>query len=69
MYKDEIGYEKGEVQKRKIVKIEIFSVDERITTISGITAIMRKKRKEFPIDFFFLLKNSLNLLFFFLAAA
>jgi hypothetical protein len=46
MYKDETGYEKGEVKKRKIVETEIFSVDERITIISGIIAIMGKKEQE-----------------------
>ncbi|HWR24729.1 MAG TPA: IS110 family transposase [Methanosarcina sp.] len=43
MYEDETGYEKGEVQKRKIVETETFSVDERITIISGIIAIMGNK--------------------------
>jgi transposase len=33
MYKDETGYEKREVKKRKIIETQIFSVDERITTI------------------------------------
>jgi transposase len=35
MYKDVTGYEKGEVQKRKIVETETFSVDERITVINN----------------------------------
>ncbi len=46
MYEDETGYEKGDVKKRKIVETEIFSVDERITIISGIIAIMGKKDQE-----------------------
>ncbi len=46
MYEDETGYEKGEIQKRKIVETEIFSVDERIKIISGIIAIMGKKDGE-----------------------
>jgi len=46
MYEDETGYQKGEVQKRKIVETEIFSVDERITIISGIFAIMGKEDRE-----------------------
>ncbi|MDR7667089.1 IS110 family transposase [Methanosarcina sp. Z-7115] len=46
MYEDETGYKKGEIQKRKIVETEIFSVDERIKIISGIFAIMKKKDLE-----------------------
>ena len=46
MYEDETGYEKGEVKKRKIVETEMFSVDERITIISGIIAIMGNKEEE-----------------------
>ena len=46
MYEDETGYKKGEIQKRKIVETEIFSVDERIKIISGIFAIMGKKDPE-----------------------
>ena len=46
MYEDETGYEKGEVQKRKIVETETFSVDERITIISGIIAIIGNKEQE-----------------------
>jgi transposase len=46
MYDDETGYQKGEVQKKKIVETEIFSVDERITIISGIFAIMGKDDRE-----------------------
>jgi hypothetical protein len=30
MYEGDIGYQKGEIQKRKIVETEIFSVDKRI---------------------------------------
>ena len=46
MYEDETGYQKGEIQKRKIFETEIFSVDERIKIISGIFAIMGKKDQE-----------------------
>ena len=46
MYEDETGYKKGEFQKRKIVEIEIFSVDERIKIISEIFAIMGKEKRE-----------------------
>jgi transposase len=46
MYEDETGYQKGEIQKRKIIETEIFSVDERIKIISGIFAIMGKKDQE-----------------------
>jgi transposase len=46
MYEDEIGYEKGEVQKRKIVETDTFSVDERITIISGIIAIIGNEEQE-----------------------
>jgi transposase len=46
MYKDETGYQKGEIQKRKIIETEVFSVDERIKIISGIFAIMGKKDQE-----------------------
>ena len=46
MYEDETGYEKGEVQKRKIVETETFSIDERITIISGIIAIIGNKEGE-----------------------
>jgi transposase len=46
MYEDETGYEKGEIQKRKIVETEIFTVDERITIISGLIAIMGKEEEE-----------------------
>jgi len=42
MYEDEMGYEKGEIKKRKIVENEPFSVDERISIFSGIAAIVRK---------------------------
>jgi transposase len=43
MYEDETGYKKGEVQKKKIVEAETFSVDERIKIIRGIIAIMENK--------------------------
>jgi transposase len=46
MYEDETGYEKGEIQKRKIVETETFTVDERITIISGLIAIMGKEDRE-----------------------
>lgn len=43
MYEDGTGYQKGEIQKKKIVEIEPFSIDESIKIISGIIAIVRKK--------------------------
>ncbi len=46
MYEDETGYQKGEIQKKKIVETEPFSVDERIKIISGIIAIMGKEECE-----------------------
>ncbi|HEX9251719.1 MAG TPA: IS110 family transposase [Ignavibacteriaceae bacterium] len=46
MYEDKTGYEKGEIQKRKIVQTEIFSIDERIKIISGIIVIMGKEEEE-----------------------
>ena len=46
MCEDETGYQKEEVQKRKIVETEIFSVDEHIKTIGGIIAIMGKEERE-----------------------
>ena len=46
IYEDETGYEKGDVKKRKIVETEAFSVDERITIISGLIAIMGDKEGE-----------------------
>jgi transposase len=46
MYEDKSGYQKREIQKRKIVETEIFSVDKRIKIISGIIAIMEKEDKE-----------------------
>ena len=46
MCEDETRSKKGEIQKRKIVETEIFSVDERIKIISGIFAIMGKKDSE-----------------------
>ena len=46
MYEDETGYKKGEIQKRKIVETETFSVDERIKIISEIIAIMGKEEGE-----------------------
>jgi len=46
MYEDETGYEKGEIQKRKIVETEVLSVDERIKIISGIFVIMGKEERE-----------------------
>jgi transposase len=45
-YEDETGYQKGEIQKRKIIETEMFSVDERIKIISGIIAIMGKEEEE-----------------------
>ena len=46
MYEDETGYQKGQIQKRKIVETEIFSVDERIKIISEIIAVMGKEEGE-----------------------
>ena len=46
MYEDKSGYQKGEIQKRKIVETEILSVNERIKIISGIIAIMKKDDAE-----------------------
>ena len=46
MYADEKGYVKGEVQRRKIVETETFSVDESITIISEIFAIVEKKEPD-----------------------
>ena len=46
MYEDKSGYQKGEIQKRKIVETAIFSVDERIKIISEIIAIMGKEDEE-----------------------
>jgi len=46
MYEDETGYQKGEVQRRKIVETEIFSVDECISIISEIFAIVEKKEPD-----------------------
>lgn len=36
----------GVIQKRKIVETEIFSVDERIAIISGMIAIMGKRKEK-----------------------
>ena len=44
MYKDETGYVKGEVQRRKIVETEIFSVDERISIISELSQLLKKRK-------------------------
>ncbi|MDD3246406.1 MAG: IS110 family transposase [Methanosarcina sp.] len=46
MYEDETGYVKGEVKRRKIVETEIFSVDERISIISEIFAIVEIKKPD-----------------------
>lgn len=46
MYQDETGYEKGEIQKRKIVGTENVSVDESIRIISGIIAVVGKEDEE-----------------------
>ena len=43
MYEDEKECKKGEVQKRKIIESEYFSVDERISIISEIFAIVKKE--------------------------
>lgn len=44
MHEDETGYQKGKIQKRKIVETEIFSVDERIEIIGGMVAIIEKRK-------------------------
>ena len=44
-YEDKTGYKKGEILKRKIVKTEIFSVDECIKRIGGIFAIIGKEER------------------------
>ncbi len=46
MYEDELGYKKGEVQKRKIVESEEFSVDERVSILSEIFAIVKKEEPD-----------------------
>ena len=40
MYEEEKGYKKREIQMRKIVESEPFSVNKRISIISGISAIV-----------------------------
>jgi hypothetical protein len=45
LQRNQTGYEKGAIQKMKIIQTEIFSVDEHIKIISGIIAIMGKRRK------------------------
>ncbi len=42
-YEDETGYKKGEIQKRKIVENAEISIDERISIISEMFAIVNKK--------------------------
>jgi transposase len=46
MYEDETGYQKGAIQKRKIVETDIFSIDESIKIISGVIAIIGKEERE-----------------------
>jgi len=46
MYEDETGYQKGEIQKRKVVEIETFSIDERIRIISEVLVVMGKEDRE-----------------------
>jgi len=46
IYEDDTGYKKEQIQKRRIVGTEIFSVDERIRIISGIIAVVRKEDEE-----------------------
>jgi transposase len=46
MYEDEMGYKKGEIQKRKIIESEEFSVDYRISIISEIFAVVNKKEPD-----------------------
>jgi transposase len=43
MYEDETGYQKGDVKKRKIVETAEISIDERISIISEMFAIVNKK--------------------------
>jgi hypothetical protein len=40
MYEDEIGYKIGEIQKRKFVETDAFSVDKRIKIINQTIEIM-----------------------------
>ena len=47
MYEDETGYKKKEIQKRKIVETEIFSIDERIKIMSEIYVIARNNEREY----------------------
>ena len=46
MSEDETGYKMVEIQKRKIVEIEILSIDECISIISEIFAIGRNDERE-----------------------
>jgi transposase len=46
MYEDELRYKTGEVQKRKIVESNEFSVDERISIISEIFVIIKKEEPD-----------------------
>lgn len=45
MYQDETGYEKGKVQNEEDCWNSDISLDEKITIISEITAIMGKKEQ------------------------
>ena len=40
IYEDETGYKKKEIQKRKIVETEIFSVDERIKIMGSVANLL-----------------------------
>jgi hypothetical protein len=46
LQRNQKGYEKGEIQKRKIVGTENISVNERIRIISGIIAVVGKEDEE-----------------------
>lgn len=46
MYEDETGYQKGEIRKRKIVETAQISIDERISIISEIFAIVNKREPD-----------------------
>ena len=43
LYEDETGYQKGDIKKRKIVETAEISIDERISIISEMFAIVNKK--------------------------
>ncbi len=43
MYDEETGYQKGEIQKKRIVEALEISVDEGISLIHEVFAILNKK--------------------------